>query len=71
MEEALLKVGDPAFRKDWEEVVLKENAFEQMFSGKEVFEDVKVCSAILLALTGMVSGCRFFVHRIRIQKYSV
>ena len=42
MEEALLKVGkDPAFRKDWEDVVLEGNPFEQMFSGKEVFEDVK------------------------------
>ena len=43
MEEALLKVGkDPAFRKDWEDVVLEGNAFEQMFTGKEVLEDVKV-----------------------------
>ena len=43
MEEALLKVGkDSAFRKDWEDVVLEGNAFEQMFTGKEVFEDVKV-----------------------------
>ena len=43
MEEALLKVGkDPAFRKDWEDVVLEGNAFEQMFTGKEVFENVKV-----------------------------
>jgi tripartite-type tricarboxylate transporter receptor subunit TctC len=42
MEEALLKVGkDPAFRKDWEDMVLEGSAFEQMFSGKEVFEDVK------------------------------
>ena len=42
LEEALLKVGnDPAFRKDWEDVVLEGNTFEQMFSGKEVFEDVK------------------------------
>jgi hypothetical protein len=42
MEDALLKVGkDPAFRKDWEDVVLEGSAFEQMFSGKEVFEDVK------------------------------
>ena len=38
MEEALLKVGkDPAFRKDWEEVVLEGIAFEQMFTGKESF----------------------------------
>ena len=43
MEEALLKVGkDPAFRKDWEDVVLEGSAFEQMFAGKEVFEDVKL-----------------------------
>ena len=43
MEEALLKVGkDPAFRKDWGDVVLEGSAFEQMFSGKEVFEDVKM-----------------------------
>ena len=43
MEDSLLKVGkDPAFRKDWEDVVLEGSAFEQMFSGKEVFEDVKV-----------------------------
>ena len=37
IEEALLKVGkDPAFRKDWEDVVLEGNTFEQMFAGKEV-----------------------------------
>jgi hypothetical protein len=43
MEEALLKVGkDPALGRSWEEVVLEENSFEQMFSGKEVREDVKV-----------------------------
>ena len=43
MEEALLKVGkDPAFRKDWEDVVLEGNAFEQMYTGKEVFENVKI-----------------------------
>jgi tripartite-type tricarboxylate transporter receptor subunit TctC len=42
VEEALLKVGkDPAFRKDWEDVVLEGNPFEQMFTGKEVVEDVK------------------------------
>ena len=42
IEEALLKVGkDPEFRKDWEELVLEGNAFEQMFAGKEVLEDVK------------------------------
>jgi len=41
-EEALLQVGkDPAFRKDWEDVVLEGNPFEQMFNGKEVVEDVK------------------------------
>jgi hypothetical protein len=43
MEEALLKVGkDPAFRKDWEDLVLEGLAFEQMFSGKEILENVKV-----------------------------
>ena len=43
MEEALLKVGkDPTFRKDWEDLVLEGLAFEQMFSGKEVFENVKI-----------------------------
>jgi len=43
MEEALLKVGkDPAFRKDCQDVVLEGNDFEQMFTGREVFEDVKV-----------------------------
>lgn len=43
MEEALVKVGkDPAFRKDWEDVVLEGNAFEQMFTGKEVLDDVKL-----------------------------
>lgn len=43
MEEALLQVGnDPAFRKDWEDMVLEGNAFERMHAGKEVFEDVKL-----------------------------
>jgi tripartite-type tricarboxylate transporter receptor subunit TctC len=43
MEEALLKVGsDPAFRKDWEDVVLEGNRFEQMYSGKEVLQNVKI-----------------------------
>jgi ABC-type amino acid transport substrate-binding protein len=43
IEEALLRVGkDPAFRKDWEVLVLEGNSFEQMFSGKEVLEDVKL-----------------------------
>jgi hypothetical protein len=43
MEESLLKVGnDAAFRKDWEELVLEGHPFEQMFSGKEIFENVKV-----------------------------
>ena len=43
MEEALLKVGkDPTFKKEWEEVVFTGEAFEQMFSGAEVFEQVKV-----------------------------
>jgi tripartite-type tricarboxylate transporter receptor subunit TctC len=42
MEDALLKVGkDAAFRKDWEDLVLEGSPFEQMFSGSEVFEDVK------------------------------
>jgi len=42
MEDALLKTGkDPAFRKDWEDLVLEGSTFEQMFSGKEVLEDVK------------------------------
>ena len=37
-----MKVGkDPSFRKDWEDLVLEGNPFEQMFSGKEVVEDVK------------------------------
>jgi tripartite-type tricarboxylate transporter receptor subunit TctC len=43
MEEALLKVGkDPAFRKDWEDLVLEGLPFEQMFSGKEILENVKI-----------------------------
>jgi tripartite-type tricarboxylate transporter receptor subunit TctC len=43
MEDALLKTGkDPAFRKDWEDVVLEGSTFEQMFSGQEVLEDVKL-----------------------------
>ena len=43
MEEALLRVGkDPAFRKVWEDMVQEGNAFEQMFTGKEVIKDVKV-----------------------------
>jgi tripartite-type tricarboxylate transporter receptor subunit TctC len=43
MEEALLKVGkDPAFRKDWEDLVLEGLSFEQMFSGKEILENVKI-----------------------------
>jgi tripartite-type tricarboxylate transporter receptor subunit TctC len=41
IEEALLKVGkDPAFRKDWEDIVLEGHPFEQMFNGKEVLEEV-------------------------------
>jgi len=41
MEEALQTVGrDPAFRKEWEDVVVEANAFEQKF--KEVYEDMKV-----------------------------
>jgi tripartite-type tricarboxylate transporter receptor subunit TctC len=43
MEEALLKVGkDPAFRKDWEDMVLEGLPFEQMYTGKEVSESVKI-----------------------------
>jgi hypothetical protein len=43
MEEALLKVGkDAAFRKDWEDLVLEGYPFEQMFSGKEILENVKI-----------------------------
>ena len=43
MEDALLKTGkDPAFRKDWEDVVLEGNTFEEMFNGKQVLEDVKL-----------------------------
>jgi hypothetical protein len=43
MEEALLKVGnDPAFRKEWQELVLEGNPFERMNSGKEILEDVKL-----------------------------
>ena len=42
MEEAPLKVGKhPAFRKEWEDVILEGTAFEQMFTGKEVLGDVK------------------------------
>jgi hypothetical protein len=41
MEESLLKVGaDPAFRKDWEDLVLEGHAFEQMYNGKEIAEEV-------------------------------
>lgn len=43
MEDALLKVGkDPAFRKEWEDLVLEGNAFERMNKGREVLEDVKL-----------------------------
>lgn len=42
MDDALQKVGrDAAFRKEWEDIVLEGNSFEQMFTGKEVLEDVK------------------------------
>lgn len=42
VEDGLVRVGkDPEFRKEWEEVVLEGNPFEQMFTGKEVLEDVK------------------------------
>lgn len=54
MEEALLKVGkDPAFRKVWQDVVLQGNAFEQMFTRKEVFEDVIVYVVWRLEITSM------------------
>jgi hypothetical protein len=43
IEDEFQRVGkDPAFRKDWEDVILEGSAFEQMFTCKEVFEDVKV-----------------------------
>jgi tripartite-type tricarboxylate transporter receptor subunit TctC len=43
VEEALVRTGnDPEFKKEWEEVVLEGNPFEQMFTGSEVLEDVKV-----------------------------
>lgn len=43
MDDALQNVGeDPAFRKEWEDVVLEGNPFEQMFSGREVLQDVKM-----------------------------
>lgn len=42
IEDGLIQVGkDPEFRKEWEQVVLEGNPFEQMFTGKEVLEDVK------------------------------
>jgi tripartite-type tricarboxylate transporter receptor subunit TctC len=41
VEEALLKVGkDPAFRKDWEDLVLEGHPFGQMFDGKQILEEV-------------------------------
>jgi hypothetical protein len=41
VEEALLKVGkDPAFRKDWEDLVLEGHPFERMYNGKEIVEEV-------------------------------
>jgi hypothetical protein len=43
VEDGLLQVGkDAEFRKEWEGVVLEGNPFEQMFSGKQVLDDVKV-----------------------------
>jgi predicted Zn-dependent protease with MMP-like domain len=43
IEDALQTVGkDPNFRKEWEDVVLEGNSFEQMFTGKEVSEDVQL-----------------------------
>lgn len=42
-EDALLRIGkDAAFRKEWEDIVLEGQAFEQMFSAKEVSEHVKL-----------------------------
>lgn len=42
-EEAILRIGkDPAFRSDWEDIVLEGQPFERMFNGKEVVEDVKL-----------------------------
>lgn len=32
---------DAAFRREWEDIVLEGNPFEQMFTDKEVLEDVK------------------------------
>ncbi|HXV83916.1 MAG TPA: hypothetical protein VEG60_29015 [Candidatus Binatia bacterium] len=43
LEEALQKVGnDPEFRKEWENLVLEGNAFEKMFTSKEVFAGVQL-----------------------------
>jgi ABC-type amino acid transport substrate-binding protein len=43
IEDSLQRTGkDLAFRKEWEDVVLEGNPFEQMFTGKEVSEDVRV-----------------------------
>lgn len=42
VEDALVQTGsDPELKKEREGVVLEGNAFEQMFTGKEVLEDVK------------------------------
>lgn len=42
-EDALVQTGNDAeFKKEWEGVVLEGNVFEQMFTGKEILEDVKV-----------------------------
>jgi ABC-type amino acid transport substrate-binding protein len=42
-EDALLRIGkDAAFRKDWEDIVLEGQSFEQMFSGKEVSDNVRL-----------------------------
>jgi hypothetical protein len=42
-EDALLRIGkDAAFRKDWEDIVLEDQAFEQMFGHKKFSEHVKL-----------------------------
>lgn len=43
IEDALVRAGNDAeFKKEWEDVVLEGNVFEQMFTGKEIMEDVQV-----------------------------
>lgn len=54
VEDALVKTrDDPEFKKEWERVVLEGNAFEQMFTGKEVLDDVKVYTDWRPELIGM------------------